>query len=103
MTNAPSGHSVFSSTAPAGSASTAAGPALSVVDSSVSWPSARSKMPFSTPTMAGAWVTLGKQPRRMARTRRRCCATALVAACGEGEGTEHGEQQGETQAQRSAS
>jgi hypothetical protein len=48
------------SRAPENSASTAAGPALNVLSSSLSGPRAAWKMPFSTPTMAVAWVTFGK-------------------------------------------
>ena len=39
----------------------AAGPALKVFGSSVTFePSFSAKMPFSTPTSAGAWVMFGK-------------------------------------------
>src|SRR5439155_16382531 len=52
------------SRAPEKMASTAAGPALNVwVDSFTFEPRAAAKIPFSTPTSAGACVTLGKQPR----------------------------------------
>ena len=48
------------SIAPERSASTAAGPALNVCVFRVSAPRALAKMPFSTPTIAVAWVTFGK-------------------------------------------
>jgi hypothetical protein len=47
--------------APENSASVAAPPALKIeVFRSTSGPSLSAKMPFSTPAMAAAWVTLGK-------------------------------------------
>jgi hypothetical protein len=51
--------------APLKMASTAAGPALNAWGASVtSAPSFSAKIPFSTPTSPGAWVMLGKYPRR---------------------------------------
>ena len=49
------------SIAPEKSASIAAGPALNVLVSSLTLaPSFSAKMPFSTPTIAVAWVMFGK-------------------------------------------
>src|SRR6218665_2997369 len=50
--------------APAESASISAGPALKTCVLSLVVPSASCKNPFCSPTIAGAWVTLAKYPRR---------------------------------------
>src|SRR5438105_5613672 len=66
--------------APENRASVAALPALKVaVFRSTFGPSLSAKMPFSTPAMAAAWVTLGKYPRRSV-TRSAGLADVVVVA-----------------------
>src|SRR6478672_11709464 len=69
--------------APENSASVAAPPALNrAVLRSTSGPSLSAKIPFSTPAMAAAWVTLGKYPSRSVTCSAFLAVVVVVGATG---------------------